>query len=138
MAGQAEGALCSENNSSQSISLSCHVIVALPRIRLRADEAQEIMDSMASEFVEPDARCYRLAAEALQNGGNGDHSAGSSPEADRLLGLAEDMEASVAARRLEGSASAGVDLNLMDTSDLETLLETASDDLNIVEPGEGL
>lgn len=99
------------------------------------------MDSMASEFVEPDARCYRLAVEAFQRSGNGDHSAGPSDEANRLLGLAEDMEASAAARRLEGSISAGVDLrvlDMMDTSDLETLLETAGDDLDIVGPGEGL
>lgn len=99
------------------------------------------MDSMASEFVEPDARCYRLAAEAFQKSRDEDHSAGPSHEATRLLELAEDMEASAAAEHLEGSVSAGVDLralDMMDTSDLETLLEAAGGDLDRVEPREGL
>lgn len=56
----------------------------------RPDAAQEILESLASEGVEPDARCYRLAAEAFRKSGN--EKSRVSPEVQRLLDIAERLE----------------------------------------------
>ena len=56
----------------------------------RSDAAQEVLESLASEGVEPDARCYRLAAEAFRR--SGDEESEASTEVERLLGIAERLE----------------------------------------------
>lgn len=102
----------------------------------RADAAEEILGSMASECVEPDARCYRFAAEAFR--GTGDDSV-SSPEVERLLDLARKLEANEEGKpgedtegrdrggeRREGRLDLGGVLDgtgLSGTSGLEMLLE---------------
>lgn len=56
----------------------------------RPDAAQQILESLASEGVEPDARCYRLAAEAFRKSENEQSDA--SPEVERFSGIAERLE----------------------------------------------
>lgn len=81
---------------------------------------------MASECVEPDARCYRFAAEAcLGTGDDGKQS----PEAERLLGLARRLEASresvdLGAKEDESSVDNSA-LDLLDATTLGALLETS-------------
>lgn len=81
---------------------------------------------MASECVEPDARCYRFAAEAcLGTGDDGKQS----PEAERLLGLARRLEASRESVDLEekgdGSSVESSALDLLSAATLGALLETS-------------
>lgn len=79
---------------------------------------------MESEGVEPDARCYRFAAAAF---GGADEDGELSAEADRLMALAEDLEAS--GGQGDFSREAGdVDglvggMGLSETAGLQTLLE---------------
>lgn len=56
----------------------------------RPDAAEEILESLASEGVEPDARCYRLAAEAFRK--SEDETSEASPEVERLSEIADRLE----------------------------------------------
>ena len=113
---------------------------AASNLLTRADAAQEIMNSMASECVEPDARCYRFAAETFRRSSeNGDCAAESFPQSERFLELAGKMEVNAAAGRMEGARTASFDLNelgLTGTSAFEALLETAEGSVDFVGPGE--
>ena len=87
---------------------------------------------MASECVEPDARCYRFAAEACV--GTGDDGK-PSPEAERLLGVARALESSkesVDLEEQEDGSSVGIGtLDLPNAATLSALLETsASEDFS--------
>ncbi|CAB1097375.1 unnamed protein product [Ectocarpus sp. CCAP 1310/34] len=108
-------------------------------IRARDDAAREILDSMASEGVEPDARCYRFAAEAFGQSGDGNDA---SPEAEQFSKIAERLELEAAGkdpRRRgggggggDGAISCGLDEALSDmgisgTAGLEELLAKAGD-----------
>lgn len=102
----------------------------MTRSFLRADAAEEILDSMESEGVEPDARCYRFAATAFR--GADEDVEYFSAEADRLTALAADMEASDARNSVKGEGDGVVDglaggLGLSGTSGLQTILEGAAD-----------
>ncbi|CAM9279559.1 unnamed protein product [Ectocarpus sp. 12 AP-2014] len=105
----------------------------------RDDAAREVLDSMASEGVEPDARCYRLAAEAFGQSGDGNDA---SPEAEQFSKIAERLELEAAGkvpRRHggrggggDGAISGGLDEALSDmgmsgTAGLEELLAKAGD-----------
>lgn len=103
----------------------------------RDDAAQEILDSMASEGVEPDARCYRFASEAF--GKSADDENDASPEAERFSKIAERLELE-AARRVprrrggdsEGAGSGGLgealgDMGMSGTAGLQELLAKAED-----------
>lgn len=94
---------------------------------------------MASEGVEPDARCYRLAAEAFGQSGDGNDA---SPEAEHFSKIAERLELEAAGkaprrhggrgRGGDGAISGGLDKALSDmgmsgTAGLEELLAKAGD-----------
>lgn len=93
---------------------------------------------MASECVDPDAKCYRLAAEAFRDPGE---------EAERLLGLATQLEAEESSDNAEEEKKVekeqedyqiGAILNEMDLSDVsgfEMLADEAdeeSDDTEVL------
>lgn len=59
---------------------------------------------MASEGVSPDARCYRFAAEAFREAGEGGKS---SPDVERYVGLAEDVDAATARRNSKDNKNDG-------------------------------
>jgi len=100
---------------------------------IRADAAHEILESLASEGIEPDARCYRLAAEAFRNTGEeGDPP----PESKRLSEIADRLESGVAtggAERGGGGVDGGGgvldgalgDLDISGTAGLRELLKEA-------------
>ncbi|CBJ48529.1 conserved unknown protein [Ectocarpus siliculosus] len=107
--------------------------------RRRDDAAQEILDSMGSEGVEPDARCYRFAAEAFGKSGDGNDA---SPEAEHFSKIAERLELEAAGtvpRRHGGSGGGGdgaisggldealSDMGMSGTAGLEELLAKAGD-----------
>ena len=71
----------------------------------RPDAAQEILESLASEGVQPDARCYRLAAEAFRKSGNENSKV--SPEVRRLLDIAERLESGEVGRASGESRGGG-------------------------------
>lgn len=60
------------------------------------------MDSMASEGVDPDARCYRFAAEAFRKTGDENDP---SPEAERYFEIAERLELDAVEDVAEGGGS---------------------------------
>ncbi|CAM9221077.1 unnamed protein product [Ectocarpus fasciculatus] len=105
--------------------------------RRRDDAAQEILDSMASEGVEPDARCYRFASEAF--GKSADDENDASPEAEHFSKIAERLELEAArkvpSRRGGDSDEAGigglgealVDMGMSGTAGLQELLAKAED-----------
>lgn len=92
---------------------------------------------MASQCVEPDARCYRFAAEACIGTGDDDKP---SPEAERLLMIARGLESSKGSVDLDleeqedGSSVGSGALGLPNAATLSALLETSvGEDL----PGSG-
>lgn len=99
----------------------------------RGDAAQEILNSMASEGVEPDARCYRFAAEAFRNAGDGDQA--SPPEARRFSEIAARLESESAGGDARedsdnGGSGGGVGevlrgMGMSGMAELEVLLEGA-------------
>ncbi|CAM9870079.1 unnamed protein product [Scytosiphon promiscuus] len=115
--------------------------------RKRGDAAQEILDSMASEGVEPDARCYRFAGEAFQQTGEGDQV--SPPEARRFSEIATRLESASAGVGGRGDGSAGRNgdagglgevlrgMGMSGTEELDLLLEGArTADFEVLGPDE--
>lgn len=83
---------------------------------------------MASECVEPDARCYRFAAEACF--GTGDDGK-PSPEAERFLEMARTLEVSKEGVVLGGQDDQNSFLSTLDLSNdttLRALLEPVVDE----------
>lgn len=93
---------------------------------------------MASEGVDPDARCYRFAAEAFRTTGDAENKP--SPEAEHFSEIAERLELGVSKEVARGSGSSGggggggssgslgemlSGMGMSGTAELEALLEGA-------------